>query len=568
MRTLSLILSLLGPSDLIAASKPNVIVILTDDQGNGDLSKHGNPVLKTPNIDRIADTGVRLTSFHNAPVCAPTRASLLTGRYYYRTGVVDTFIGRAMMHPDETTLAESLGKAGYRTGLVGKWHLGDSYPLRPQDQGFGEVLMHKGGGIAQPSDPPGGNSYTDPFLEHNGKTVQKKGYVTDVFTDAALDFVSKDGGPFFLWLAYNAPHGPLQVPEKYLPEFQKANLDPANFPNVGYPWKNSQPGPTQRVYAMVKNIDENVGRLLAKLDEKKLRENTIVVFMTDNGPQQERYRMGFRDNKGSVFEGGIRVPFFLSWPASIPAGHEVATPAAHIDLLPTLLDLCSVERGEGLPLDGRSLAPLMRKTETKWPDRVLFSQWHRGEVPEKGRAFAAIGPRWKLVQPAGVGEGSKIDNAALQLYDLLADPYEQHDKAKDQPAEVAALKKAYEAWFDDVKKDRSFLPPRIGIGSEKEPTTMLTRQDWRGPKAGWTPMSLGHWEVDIAKAGAYRVKLWFAATKEEELVTFQVGTAKVEKKVPAGTKELSLDAMLPKGPGRVEVNVGGVGVTHVELTPQ
>jgi arylsulfatase A-like enzyme len=567
-----LLLAVWVATPLGAAERPNVLVILTDDQGIGDVSLNGNPILKTPNLDRIGTSGVRFSRFYVAPVCAPTRSSLLTGRYYYRTGIVDTFLGRAMMHPDELTLAESLGAAGYRTGLFGKWHLGDCYPLRPQDQGFQEVLMHRGGGIGQPSDPPGGGSYFDPFLEHNGKPVQRKGYVSDVLTDAALEYIDRPAKePFFVWLAFNAPHTPLQVPERDLAPFKNLDLGPEKFPKVGQPWKPPADDTTARIYGMVKNIDDNVGRLLSRLEERKLRDNTIVIFLSDNGPQQERFKMGLRGLKGTVFEAGMRVPFFLSWPARLKAGRVVDTPAAHIDVLPTLLELCEVQRNQGPPLDGRSLVPLLGDADGKWGPRTLFAQWHRGDTPEMGRAFAAIGPRWKLVQPLGVQPGAMPASTPLHLFDILADPYEQTDRAKENPEVVAELKKAYEEWFTDVKKSRDFQPPRIVVGTPHELVTTLTRQDWRGPAAGWTPTSIGHWNVEIAKAGTYRVRVWFAPVKAETTLTFELGTTEVKQKVAAGAKEATLDGVkLAAGPGQVKVvletGTDRAGPTHVELT--
>jgi arylsulfatase A-like enzyme len=565
---LVILLCLTLPGGVLAADRPNIVVILTDDQGIGDLSLHDNPILKTPNLDRIATTGVRFSRFYVAPVCSPTRSSLLTGRYYYRTGIVDTFQGRSMMHADEVTLADTLAAAGYRTGLFGKWHLGDCYPLRPQDHKFGEVLMHRGGGIGQPSDPPGGGSYFDPHLEHNGKPVQRKGYISDILTDAALEFMDQPAKePFLVWLAFNAPHTPLEVPAKYLDLFKDLDLGPDKFPKLGQPWKPPADFTTARIYGMVKNIDDNVGRLLTHLEERKLRDNTIVVFLSDNGPQQERYKMGLRGLKGTVFEAGIRVPFCISWPGRLKAGRTVSTPAAHIDLLPTLLDLCGVVREKGPALDGRSLVPLLDDPDARWAPRTLFTQWHRGDTPQMGRAFAAIGPRWKLAQPMGVAEGSPLTNPPLLLFDLVEDPYEQHDRAKEHPDTVAELKKAYEAWFEDVKKSREFQPPRIVIGAPQELVTTLTRQDWRG--AG--PGRPGHWNVEIARGGTYRVRLWFPAVKAETQITFELGKTLVKQTVALGTKETTLTGVkLEAGPGQLqvtlEIGMDRTGPTHVELT--
>src|SRR5262245_8286221 len=283
-----------------AGKQPNIIVVIADDMGHGDLGCHGNPKIRTPHLDRFAGQSVKLHSFRVSPVCSPTRASLMTGRYNYRTGVVDTFIGRSMMRSSEVTLAEMLTAAGYRTGIFGKWHLGDNYPMRPQDQGFGECLVHRGGGIGQPSDPPGGESYFDPILSHNGKLVKTKGYCSDVYTDAALRFMDEvSDKPFFCYLAFNCPHDPLQVADELVEPYRKMNLAHDQFPRVGHPLPGkADQEKIARVYAMVGNIDDNVGRLLKRVDD-----NTIVVFLTDNGPASVRYNSGMRMRKGSVYDG-------------------------------------------------------------------------------------------------------------------------------------------------------------------------------------------------------------------------------------------------------------------------
>ena len=298
--------------------RPNILLIITDDQGYGDLGSTGNPILKTPNLDRFARQSVRLTQFYVSPVCSPTRASLLTGRYAYRTGVVDTWLGRSMMHTEEVTLAEMLGPAGYKTGIFGKWHLGDNFPMRPGDQGFAESLVLRGGGLGQPGDLPGGNVYVDPVLLRNGKPEQKKGYCADVFTDATMAFVEGNRrSPFFACLAFNTPHEPLsQVPKREHEHYQLADLSAKRFfTPKGFPLPdNLEPDKIARVYAMVANIDYNVGRLLKRLETLNLTRDTIVVFLTDNGPAFPRFNAGMRGLKGSVYEGGIRVPCFVRWP--------------------------------------------------------------------------------------------------------------------------------------------------------------------------------------------------------------------------------------------------------------
>ncbi len=501
--------SLLGLVPLAAfGASPNVIVVITDDQGYGDLGAHGNPVLKTPQIDAFAKQSAWLKNFYVSPVCAPTRASLMSGQYNYRTGVTDTYLGRALMRPDVKVLPEMLAAAGYRTGLFGKWHLGDNYPLRPEDRGFQETLWSAGGGLGQPSDHPdtvAKTAYFDPILKQNGKEVKTKGYCTDVFTDAALKFITKESDkPFFAYIAYNAPHAPYQVPEEFAAKYAKLDLSEKAFPDKGQPWAGKKLNTTDiaRAYGMIENIDTNFGRLMKALDDKKLAENTIVVFLTDNGPGGVRWNAGLRNRKGTVYEGGIRVPCYVRWPAKVKP-QTVETALAHIDLAPTLQTACGFEAKTHF--DGTSFLQLLQR-EKEWAARTLFFQWHRGDVPEEGRAFAVRGPRYKLVQANGVAPNAKWQ-PKYELFDIANDPFEEKDLAAEKPVELAQLKRAYDVWFPEVTK-KGFAPPRIIIGSDKEPVTRLSRQDWRGPKAGWDADSYGHWEVKIAREGRYRVTVY------------------------------------------------------------
>ena len=287
---LVLLIGTVFPNSLTASvgEAPNIIIVLSDDQGWGDLGIHGNEVISTPKLDAFAREGVNFSRFYTSPVCSPTRASLMTGRYYYRTGVLHTSRGGAKMHGDEVTLAESLGGHGYATGIFGKWHLGDTYPMRPSDQGFAESLIHKSGGIGQTPDRP--NSYLNPILWENGKRVASEGYCTDIFFDSALSFIERNqANPFLVYLALNAPHAPLEIDERYVLPYRAKGLDDS----------------TAKVYGMVQNIDENFGRLLRRLEELELRENTVVFFLGDNGPQQRRFNGGLRGRKSSVFEGAF-----------------------------------------------------------------------------------------------------------------------------------------------------------------------------------------------------------------------------------------------------------------------
>jgi len=541
------------------AARPNVLLVVTDDQGHGDLGVHGNPVIRTPNLDRLARRGARLTRFHVAPVCAPTRASLLTGRSNYRTGVTDTFLGRALMHTDEVTLAEVLAAAGYRTGIFGKWHLGDNAPMRPIDQGFQEALVIKGGGIGQPSDPPGGGHYVDPVLQHNGKPETRRGYCSDVFTDAAIAFLADPAGgnrPFFAYLAFNAPHTPLEVPEAYRERYAEADFSAGRFPKAGYPLSDATTRDvTARVYAMVTNVDDNVGRILDRLDVMGKAGETLVIFLTDNGPQQVRYNSGMRGRKGSVYDGGTRVPFFARWPGHLKAGHEVDRIAAAVDVMPTVLDACGVGPPEGVKLDGVSLWPLLtgRVESAGWTDRTLCVQWHRGDAPEKFRAFAARTQHYTLVRAEG--------SPRLELFDAESDPFQMRDVAAAHPDETERLKAAYAAWFDEVTRTRRFDPPsRIHIGSPRENPTVLTRQDWRGPRAGWEAGSLGYWEVETVRPGSFEILAEFDGAGAERRVRFSLRGETREAAVGPGETRCTFAGVgLTPGVGRLEVSVGAVG---------
>jgi arylsulfatase A-like enzyme len=526
-----------------AATRPNVVLIITDDQGFGDVGIHRNAKIRTPNMDRIAREGVQFTQFQVCPVCSPTRASLMTGRYNYRTGVVDTFLGRSMMYTSEVTLPDLLRRAGYRTGIFGKWHLGDNYPLRPQDRGFERSVVIKGGGLGQPSDFPRGGSYTDPILLKDGKAQRFKGYCTDIFTDEALRFIDENKNrPFFAYLATNAPHTPLEVPnEGVVAAHRDAGLDEQ----------------TARVYAMTENVDANVGRLLEKLQTHGLERNTIVIFMTDNGPQQARFNGDMRGLKGTVYNGGIRVPFFLRWPAVVKAGSQVDRIAAHIDVLPTLLSACGVAAPSS-KIDGRNLMPLLRSSRAEWPDRHLFTQWHRGDRPEPFRSSAVRTQRWKLVN-------------GKELFDMEADAAEKVDVSGAHQDVVTQMRKAYEEWFRDVSGTHGYAPPRIAIGSNRENPVILTRQDWRGPRAGWTEDSLGYWEVDVVQDGTYEFIVRFKPRDQEVKVECSLnGSTVVGRTAPHEGLAIVGRTHVRKGPGRLRAELFGnvatpFGVHFVEI---
>lgn len=562
---LKLRLSLLALFTLFGCSTPskapNIILILTDDQGYGDVGFHRNPNIRTPNLDRLAAESVEMTRFYVSPVCAPTRAALMTGRYHYRSGVVHTSRGGAKMHGDETTIAEMLRPAGYRTGLFGKWHLGDNYPMRPIDQGFDEALWHKSGGIGQSPDRP--NDYFDPQLWLNDQTTQGKGYCTDIFFQAAIDFIERNReNPFFIYLPTNAPHTPLIVAEEAVQPYLDAGLDET----------------TARVYAMVENIDDNLGRLTERLDELNLTENTLLVFITDNGPQQKRYTAGLRGQKTSVYEGGIRAVNLWRWPQRLTP-RKIESPAAHIDVAPTLLDVADIEAPPDRPFDGVSLLPLVEGRDDAVVERLLFFQVHRGLTPQPHQNVAVVSSGWKLVAgPGTFGDESWAGSDAppLELYDLAADPGEQTNVISEHPEELQRLRAAYEEWFESVRGTRNFTPGVIVIDPDHEDPTKLCRYQDSSYVNG-RPTT---WSVEIARAGQYEVSvdragdqtaavLWvdmdgerssqpLEAGQDAALVELRAGSAKLDIWVQQadGERVLALDnstlgdvTLRWKGPG-------------------
>jgi hypothetical protein len=405
--------------------------------------------------------------------------------------------------------------------------------------------VHRGGGIGQPADPPG-NSYFDPVLQHNGREEKTHGYCSDVFTDAASDFIARHRDqPFFAYLAFNCPHTPLQVPAAYHRRYQGLSLDEE----------------TAKLYGMIANIDDNLGRLFARLKELDLEANTIVVFLTDNGPQSRRYNGILNDLKGSVHDGGIRVPCLVRWPGKIASGSKVDQVAAHIDLVPTLLEACQVERAANVALDGTSLLPLLLGQQATLPERNLFFQWHRGDEPQRYRACAVRSARYKLVQPAG-REGLDPLAQAWALYDMATDPGEHHNII-DAHSELAAnMKAAYEKWFADVGATRGFPVPRILIGTRHENPTVLTRQDWRGPQAGWAENSLGHWDVEAATAGTYDVTVRFKAQSAPGTVRLRVGPIDVAQPISPGANRARFESIeLAQGPAELAPSIERAGRT-------
>ncbi len=492
--------------------KPNVILIITDDQGYGDLGFHGNPVIKTPNLDQLAKESVRFRQFYVSPVCAPTRSSLMTGRYSLRTGVHDTYNGGAIMATEEVTIAEMLKKADYTTGIFGKWHLGDNYPSRPGDQGFDESLIHLAGGMGQPGDFTTyfkfDSSYFDPVLWHNDEMEQYEGYCSDIYANEAVNFIRKNReNPFFCYLAFNAPHTPLQLPQKYYDMYKDVDPEaPFHDEKVPMPEMSERDKEDARkVYGMVTNIDDNVGMILSELKKLKIEKNTIVIFMTDNGPQQYRYTGGFRERKGSVYQGGVRVPFFLRYPDRFKKDQDIDAIAAHLDVLPTLASLCNAELPD-VHLDGQSLVPLVNGELQSWEeDRSLFFYWTR-KYPERYQNIAQQKGNQKLVGFTSYGS----DIEGFELYDLNEDPWEQHNLVMDNTSLALELKGELDRKFKELTQSPHLVnQPPVIIGTKHENPIYLNRNDASGERGVWRQENVfGKWVVSL-KEGTYDVEFKF-----------------------------------------------------------
>ncbi|MBN1806267.1 MAG: arylsulfatase [Sedimentisphaerales bacterium] len=564
-----------------AGKRPNVILVITDDQGYGDLGVTGNNLIRTPNIDAMARRSGSMKNFYVSPVCAPTRACLMTGRYNYRTRVVDTYVGRAMMEPEETTVAEILRDSGYETGIFGKWHLGDNYPMRPMDQGFTESLVIRSGGIGQPSDPPGGEGkYTDPILADNGKLKQFKGYCTDIYFDRAMSWISEctaRSKSFFAYIPTNAPHSPFHdVPQQLYEQYKAMDLSNRNFPqDKGHKLPDdNNPDNRARIYAMITNIDDNIGRLFARLDRLGITNNTIVIFMVDNGPNGRRYVAGFKGMKSYVYEGGIHSPFFFHWPAVVKPGTSSDRIAAHIDILPTILESCGLPRPDGLKLDGRSILPLLQGKKIAWHDRTIYIQTHRGDTPVLYHHFAARNQRWKLLHASGFGRESFEGRPKFELYDMTADPLEQNDLAVQRPEIVSAMRRQYEQWFADVGSTRAdnYTPPKIYIGTAHENPVVLTRQDWRHLKGRpWAADSNGYWQLYADKTGKYDINIDFPAVKTSGELMLEISGQKISRTVNEGQTSVKFeDISIAKGPARLMATLAlgdtTKGPWHVNIT--
>ena len=566
-------------STAFANNQPNVIIVMTDDQGYGDLACHGNPILKTPNIDQLYRESVRFTDFHVSPFCTPTRAALMTGNHPGYTGAFRTSSGRTMLHRDEKTVANLFADNGYATGMAGKWHLGDNAPHRPQDRGFQDVVWHRCGGVGQASDY-WGNDYFDDTYERVkpgnriGKFEKFKGYCTDIWFEEGLRFIQENKDkPFLLYLATNAPHGPYRVDAQWAkPYAGNKKVSNANF------------------FGMIANIDHNMGILRQRLQDLNLSDNTILIFMTDNGTAAGAkfkgldseptlgFNAGMRGKKSSVYEGGHRVPFFIHWPkGNLKGGKDIETLSAHIDVLPTLADLCGISLPKEYDTDGLSIKPLLDGSKEAWKRDHHVVQFHGGArasaLPSQPFAFSVVmTERWRLV-----------NSGQQSLFDIQADPAQQENLITKHPAVVEQLREMYQPFWKRVSP--RLTPVRIDLGNPTDNPTELCSQDWRMPKGNppWNfraisklPKVVGPWMVDVNQAGRYRITLRQYPKVANKLVVaerakIEIAGQTMEQIVEQNSDGVVFEIDLPAGPTELMTylydekgKAGGAYFTEVE----
>ncbi|MBK1829955.1 arylsulfatase [Verrucomicrobiaceae bacterium R5-34] len=497
IKTLSLLFVATG---LLRAAAPNVVMVITDDQGYGDLGYTGNPVVKTPNIDKLAKESTGLSDYHVGPTCSPTRCSLLTGHWTNRTGVWHTIMGRSMLRENEVTLGQMFKDNGYQTGMFGKWHLGDNYPYRPEDRGFTEVFRHGGGGVGQTPDV-WNNAYFDGSYFHNGEIVPAKGFCTDVFFARANSFIrqcAEEKKPFFAYISTNAPHGPLHCPQEYLDMYSDQKDGIAAF------------------YGMITNVDDNVAKTRELLKSLGIEKNTIFIFTTDNGTAYgaKVFNAGMKGKKGSPYDGGHRVPFFIHWPAGgLDQEREVDTLTHMVDIVPTLLEMTDSKKPEKVKFDGLSIVKLLdpKSKDVAWPARYVISDSQRVRDPIKWRGSSVMSEKYRLIN-------------GKELYDIDADPGQKKNIAKDHPEVVKDMRDFYDAWWAELKPTFS-QTTEIYLGHPDHPKVTLTAHDWiqkvylpwhqgsvrsnkwqKPPKEGKLK-HVGHWAVKVVEDGKYRISL-------------------------------------------------------------
>lgn len=541
-------------------SRPNVLLVMTDDQGFGDAGFQGNTILKTPHLDALAASGVRFTDFLASPTCSPSRAALLTGRHEFRSRVTHTIEGRNILRAGVPTMADAFAKSGYRTAIFGKWHLGEPRPFHPLDRGFQHALLVGGGATGQTPDF-WGNTMFDPHLQENGKWKPYKGYMTDIFVDEALKWIRAEKKPWFCYLPLNAPHVPLQIGKEWAKPYLDAGL-PENL---------------AKFYGMITNLDSELGQMLAELAKEGLDRETIVIFLGDNGsalggsPRPEDFNGGLRGTKGCAYQGGVRIPAVFSWPGHFPSDRTVNTLGSLYDILPTLAQACSLDLSAFPERDGRSLLPILLagKQPADWTDRIVpthVGRWHSGTPEDQiGLQSSSVrNQRYSLVN------GS-------ELFDLQSDPGQKNDIAAANPEIAKNLRKAHQDWWNSVRADAMSIQPFV-IGLPGQTTVDFTCMDWQPSRATKEKLSGGAWEqenvaawqeakksmgsdggiggwfVDVKTPGKYTLELRQRPPEAPEPKPFAKGEARldiagkiIKTDIPAGTECVRMEVELPAG---------------------
>lgn len=522
--------------------RPNFIVVMADDMGYGDLSLKGHKQIRTPQIDKFFKEGMEFSRFYVAPVCSPTRAGLLTGRAHYRTGVTNVGSCGDRIKMDEITVAKALGDAGYETAIIGKWHIGDNYPMRPQDMGFKETVIHKSCCLTpwDRNDPPGENYY-DPYLYHNGERKQYKGFCMDVYTDLSLEYAARcaaEDKPFFIYLSTNTPHTPLTVDPKYSKPYENAGVEPLDA----------------EYYGTITNLDENVGRLVKGIHDQGLEEDTLIIFLTDNGNASGRihdWGIKLRGEKADVYEGGIRVPCAMRWPGVIEPGASTGSIASYMDVMPTLLHAAGVEPSKEKAMDGMSVLPLALGKSHPDPDRKIIIQWHQGLQPQLNRSFTIFNQNWKLVQAeGGFHKSGKFlqGEYRYELFNIDEDMAETRDLASEYPEIVESFHSEYEDWFWEVMRERGPDPQEIFIGSPRENPSMLMASGSFVEQDDPKNFGTGEWPSRVLKSGKYDIKAFFRdGVQTTGKLRFRFGDKNLEKRARKRSKthhfkDVSLEA--------------------------
>lgn len=570
-----------------SASRPNIVFIMTDDQGYWDTGATGNPHIQTPQMDGIAAAGMKLSRYYAAPVCAPTRAGVMTGRYNLRTGLYNTRFGGDSLGLQEVTVAELLRKAGYRTGLFGKWHLGKYPDYQPQRRGFDEFFGHYHGHIERYEFPD--------QLHRNGRPVEARGYVTDLFTDAAIDFIESSvpqKQPFFCALMYNAPHSPWVLDTSHYGQPEGDRLL-AGYLKKGLPLREA------RIYSLIERVDTNIGRLLETLESHGIARDTLVVFTSDNGGVSKFWKGGMNGQKSSPYEGGVRAPCFVRWPNRITAGTETNALTSHVDWLPTFCELANAKVPDDRTIDGRSLVPLFRQ-KTDRHHTYVYHTWDR-YTPNPDCRWGISDARWKLL--GLFGNNTTPDPAKWRLFDLQNDPGETTNLLKQHPEIVQRLRTEFTRWFDDVTAGQAYKPVPIPVGDPQQPTTEISPSwaAWHGPHIrytfegydwdtidGWKDAGeQAVWTLNVRRPGRYQVRISYGCRPqdaggilelraEDQRLTFEVqatATANQFRSDVVGTINLAetgpaqLTAAVVSAPGSELMRLRHIQLTRLATAP-